>query len=128
MEHRKQLVISYAAIHDLALALNSADYNYAIQVTSLLKKYLTAAYECIQERVDFFTDSLEYEKSEAIQLQKYLHKDDKPFASGLSCQTKKSLNELRAKALAKVLNKQNIDTGSGKQKPNGGKRKNGGRS
>ena len=66
------LDLAIASIHELALALNSGDSNSAVEVTSVLNHYLTAAYERIQERVDFFTKSLESGKSEAILLQKYL--------------------------------------------------------
>ena len=60
----------------------------------------------MQERVDFFSDSVESGKSQAVLLQKYLREQDQPYGSQLYRDTKENFAELCSQAYAKEFNKQ----------------------
>lgn len=110
------LEVSLAALHELATVVSTKDINGAIEATSVLHHYLLAAYQRVQERVDFFTDPFASGKSEAILLQKYLREDYRPFSSELYRDTKKKFVGLRSKAFAKALNEQKTKQNKGKGK------------
>lgn len=114
------LEVSLAALHDLSKAISTSDLDAATESISVLHHFLVSGYERLQERLDFFADSLESGKSEAILLQKYLREDDHPFSSTLYRDTKKKFAELRSKAFAKALNEQKAGGGKkgGKDKDN----------
>lgn len=101
-----------AASHKIAEALAAGNIATATEAFSVLHHFLLASYERIQERVEFFADSIESGKSEAILLQKYLREDDHPYSSSLYRSTKSKFAELRSQAFAKELNKKNAQSKS----------------
>ena len=95
-----------AASHKVAEALSARNIQAATEAFSVLHHYLQASYERVQERVDFFSDSVEFGKSEAVLLQKYLREQDQPYVSQLYRYTKEKFAELCSQAYAKEFNKQ----------------------
>lgn len=93
-----------------ALAVN--DVAGATNALSVLYDYLNASYESLQELLEFFADTLDSGKLEAIILQKYLREDDKPYASQLYRTTKSKFAELCSHAYAKEFNKQSASSGA----------------
>ena len=95
-----------AASHKVAEALSSGNRQAATEAFSVLHHYLQASYERVQERLDFFSDSVESGKSEAVLPQKYLREQDQPYVSQLCRDTKQKFAQLRSQAYAKDFNKQ----------------------
>lgn len=95
-----------SAPHKVTEALAAGHTSDATDAFSVLYHYLQASYERVQERINFFADSVESGKSEAVLLQKYLREQDQPYASKLYRDTKEKFSELRSHAYAKEFNKQ----------------------
>ena len=95
--------VATAAFHQVAEALTEKNWTALTEALSVAYHFHKSAYERVQERVDFFADSLESGKSEAILLQKYLREDDRSYSSALYRDARKHLGSLRDKAFAKEL-------------------------
>ena len=95
--------VATAAFHQVAQAIADKDWDAVTEAVALAYQFHKAGYERVKERVDFFADSLESGKAEAILLQKYLREDDQNYTSALYRDTRKQLNSLRDKAFAKEL-------------------------
>lgn len=61
-----------ASVHRVTEALAAKDFQAATEALAYLHQFLEATYSRVLELVDFFTDSVESSKSEAILLQKEL--------------------------------------------------------
>lgn len=72
---------------------------------SVLYHYLQEGYENTKERIEFFAESLESGKSNAILLHKYLREDDHPYGTYLYGKTKTNSFQFSTQAYDKEYNK-----------------------
>lgn len=72
----------------------------------VLNNYPMDSYEVINDLIDFFADSLESVKSEAILLLKYRLEEDQPYQSSLYRATETKFSELCSHSYSKEFNNQ----------------------
>lgn len=92
------LKVAHIPVHELAKPVADKVPDAASEATAFLHHFLSAAYERIQERLDFSADFLESGKFKSIMLQKYRRENDHPYSSILFHENKKKLRELRSNA------------------------------